>query len=210
MLPALQAKLLRFLEEKAFKRVGGSQDLRVNVRVIAATNRDLEKEVKGGRFREDLFYRLNVMPILLPTLRQRAEDIPALIDFYIESFNREFRKRVNGVEPETLDRLVAYAWPGNVRELRNAVERAMLLADGDRLSTGHFPILAHAASSLSEHVDLPAGGINLDRLEESLVQQALDRTNWNLTHASKLLGMNRDQIRYRIEKFGLERAEKTS
>ena len=205
MVPALQAKLLRFLEEKAFKRVGGSQDLRVNVRVIAATNRDLDKEVRAGRFREDLFYRLNVMPILLPSLRQRPEDIPSLVDFYIDAFNTEFRKRVTGVADAALERLVAYNWPGNVRELRNAVERAMLLADGDVLSMEHFPVLLHQGGSLTERIDLPAAGIDLDLLEQSLVRQALDRTGWNLTHASKLLGMNRDQIRYRIEKFGLER-----
>jgi two-component system response regulator AtoC len=210
MLPALQAKLLRFLEEKSFKRVGGSQDLRVNVRVIAATNRDLEKEVREGHFREDLFYRLNVMPIALPSLRQRPDDIPALLDFYVDTFNQEFRKRVTGIELNTLERLKAYPWPGNVRELRNAVERAMLLADGNELAAAHFPILAHSAGPLTEGVPLPTAGIDLEQLERSLVTQALQRTNWNLTHASKLLGMNRDQIRYRIEKFGLERPAASS
>lgn len=210
MLPALQAKLLRFLEEKAFKRVGGSDDIRVNVRVIAATNRDLDKEVRAGKFREDLFYRLNVMPITLPSLRDRPDDIPQLVDFYVDAFNQEFRKRVTGVEPDTLTQLLAYAWPGNVRELRNAVERAMLLVEGDRLSTPHFPILAHPGGALTEQVPLPSAGIDLEQLEQSLVRQALDRTSWNLTHASKLLGLNRDQIRYRIEKFGLERAAPAS
>jgi two-component system response regulator AtoC len=210
MVPALQAKLLRFLEEKSFKRVGGAEDIHVNVRVIAATNRELEKEVKAGRFREDLFYRLNVMPIQLPSLNERPDDIPQLIDFYIDNFNQEFRKRVTGVEPETLERLQTYGWPGNVRELRNAVERAMLLAEGDRLSTVHCPILSSPAGQLTTEVALPGVGINLEALEQSLVKQALDRTSWNLTHASKLLGLNRDQIRYRIEKFGLERTPPAS
>src|SRR5262249_40288302 len=126
MVPALQAKLLRFLEEKTFKRVGGSQDLHVDVRVIAATNRTLENEVRSGRFREDLYYRLNVVPILLPPLRQRVEDIPLLVNYYVDGYNSEFKKRVTRVARDAMARLEAYPWPGNIRELRNAVERAML------------------------------------------------------------------------------------
>ena len=121
MTPPLQAKLLRFLEEKAFRRVGGSADIRVDVRVVAATNRTLEDEVKAGRFREDLFYRLNVLPLKLPPLRAHLEDVPALVSFYVDLFNREFKKNVRGVSAETLKRLTTYGWPGNVRELRNAV-----------------------------------------------------------------------------------------
>ena len=138
MAPALQAKLLRFLEEKTFKRVGGVADIRVDVRVIAATNRTLEDEVKKGRFREDLYYRLNVLPIVLPPLRARAEDIPALVHFFVDSFNVEFRKRVRGVSDEAMRRLQAYGWPGNIRELRNVVERAMLLAEGDELTASQI------------------------------------------------------------------------
>ena len=126
MVPALQAKLLRFLEEKTFKRVGGSQDLRVDVRVIAATNRTLEDEVRKGHFREDLYYRLNVVPIVLPALRQRSDDIPLLVNYYIDNYNAEFRKRVTRIAPDAMSHLKVYPWPGNVRELRNAVERAML------------------------------------------------------------------------------------
>ena len=129
MVPLLQAKLLRFLEEKTFKRVGGSTDIKVDVRVVAATNRSLEEEVKKGHFREDLYYRLNVMAVRLPLLRERREDIPRLINHYIDLFNTEFRKKIRGVSPTTLTALTAYAWPGNVRELRNAVERAALLAE---------------------------------------------------------------------------------
>src|SRR5262249_19416470 len=125
MVPLLQAKLLRFLEEKAFKRVGGSADLNVDVRVIAATNRTLEDEVQAGKFRQDLYYRLNVVPIVLPPLRQRADDIPALLEHYVDSYNSEFKKRVSQIAPEAMERLVRHAWPGNVRELRNSVERAM-------------------------------------------------------------------------------------
>src|SRR4029077_13065858 len=157
MAPALQAKLLRFLEEKTFKRVGGVADIRVDVRVIAATNRSLEDEVKKGRFREDLYYRLNVLPIPLPPLRARAEDIPALVNYFVDAYNTEFRKRVRGVAAEAMLRLKAYGWPGNIRELRNAVERAMLLVEGDELTGDQFPTGTAAGGRLTEGVDLPAG-----------------------------------------------------
>src|SRR5581483_8190988 len=130
MAAVLQAKLLRFLEEKTFKRVGGNIDVKVDVRVIAATNRNLQEQVKEGKFREDLFYRLNVLPIMLPPLRERADDIPQLVNFYVDAYNTEFRKRVRGVEPAAMEALSRYPWPGNIRELRNVVERAMLLAEG--------------------------------------------------------------------------------
>ena len=139
MVPALQAKLLRFLEERTFRRVGGSADIHVDVRVIAATNRKLEEEVRQRRFREDLYYRLNVVPIALPALRERAKDIPLLLDYYVDSYNAEFKKRVEGIAPDAVARLQTYGWPGNVRELRNAVERAMLLGEGKILTHGGFP-----------------------------------------------------------------------
>jgi two-component system response regulator AtoC len=202
MTPPLQAKILRFLEEKAFRRVGGSADLRVDVRVIAATNRTLEDEVRAGRFREDLFYRLNVLPLKLPPLRAHLEDVPALVHFYIDGFNREFKKNIKGISPAALALLRSHGWPGNVRELRNVVERAMLLAAGDTLEPADFPIAS--ARNGSYVVELPAGGIVLENVERDLVRQALDRTGWNQTRAAKLLGLNRDQIHYRIEKFKLQ------
>jgi two-component system response regulator AtoC len=202
MVPALQAKLLRFLEEKAFKRVGGAHDIRVDVRVIAATNRNLEEQVKAGRFREDLYYRLNVLPIALPPLRAHLDDVPTLVAFYIDLFNREFRKSVRGASLPALKALREYRWPGNIREVRNAVERAMLLAEGSWLEPKHFPVLGAKAGS-SDPIGLPAEGVNLEELERSLVVQALERSHGNQTRAAALLGLNRDQIRYRIEKFGL-------
>jgi DNA-binding NtrC family response regulator len=208
MTPALQAKLLRFLEDKTFKRVGGVADIRVDVRVIAATNRNLDDEVKKGRFREDLYYRLNVLPILLPPLRARAEDVPSLVHYFVDAFNREFRKKVRGVTDEAMRRLQTYGWPGNIRELRNAVERAMLLVEGSELTADEFPV-ASGAPRLTEGVELPATGIDLEQLERSLVVQALERSRWNQTKAAGLLGLNRDQIRYRIEKFKLERPAAT-
>lgn len=205
MVPLLQAKLLRFLEEKSFKRVGGSQDVKVDVRVVAATNRSLQEEVKKNHFREDLFYRLNVMAVELPPLRDRKGDVPLLIAHYIDNFNTEFRKKIRGVSPTTMTALESYPWRGNVRELRNAVERAMLLADGNELNESHFPMLATGANELSSAMGLPIEGINLEGLERSLVVQALERSGWNQTKAATLLGLNRDQIRYRIEKFDLQK-----
>jgi len=208
MVPLLQAKLLRFLEEKSFKRVGGNADLHVDVRVVAATNRTLEDEVRQGKFREDLYYRLNVVPILLPPLRQRADDIPALLDFYLDAYNKEFKKRIRQIAPEARARLVKYPWPGNVRELRNAVERAMLLAEGEELVSADFQ-LGGERGRLNETVELPPSGVNIEELERSLVMQALERSQWNQTKAAALLGLNRDQIRYRIEKFKLEKGAAT-
>ena len=205
MVPLLQAKLLRFLEEKSFKRVGGSSDIKVDVRVIAATNRSLQDEVKKGHFREDLYYRLNVMAVPLPPLRDRRDDVPLLLNHYIDGFNSEFRKKVRGVSSGALRALQSYGWPGNVRELRNAVERAMLLSDGTELKEEHFPMLTAQESGFSAEVALPAAGVNLEALERSLVVQALERSGWNQTKAAVLLGLNRDQIRYRIEKFKLEK-----
>jgi len=204
MVPALQAKLLRVLEEKAFKRVGGTGDVRVDVRVIAATNRDLEEAVRQGRFREDLYYRLNVMQIVLPPLREHASDVPLLVDHYVRLFNLEFRKHARGVTPEAMALLEAYRWPGNIRELRNAVERAMLLAEGEWLTPDLLPVAASPGTA-TETMELPADGIKLETLERELVAQALRRTGGNQTRAAALLGLNRDQIRYRIEKFGLDK-----
>src|SRR5690606_21696957 len=169
MVPVLQSKLLRFLEEKAFKRVGGSQDIRVDVRVIAATNRVLAEQVKAGHFREDLFYRLNVLPIELPPLRAHLDDVPALVAFYVDVFNREFRKTVKGVSPAALRALQQYGWPGNIREVRNAVERAMLLTDGNWLEPVDFPLIGAGGVGVAHGILLPAEGVVLDDLERSLV-----------------------------------------
>jgi len=198
---ALQSKLLRFLEEKAFKRVGGLSDVRVDVRVIAATNRDLDEEVKAGKFREDLFYRLQVMPIMLPPLRARHGDVPLLAAYFIDRFNTEFRKKVRGLSPAATQLLEQYGWPGNVRELRNAIERAMLLTDGDRLEASDLTTLTRTVSPVQ--FKLPPEGVNIEEVERVLLVQALERSKGNQTQAAQLLGINRDQVRYRIEKFGL-------
>ena len=157
MAPGLQAKLLRFLEDKTFKRVGGSADIQVDVRVIAATNRNLEEHVRDGGFRKDLYYRLNVLPVKLPPLRDRTEDISVLTEFFVDGFNREFRKNALGVDPVALETLRRHTWPGNVRELRNALERAVLLVDGDYLTPDLFSLFEQT-SAASEDVQLPPTG----------------------------------------------------
>ena len=205
MTPGLQAKLLRFLEERTFKRVGGLNDIRVDVRVVAATNRDLEDEVKAGKFREDLFYRLQVMPVRLPPLRERVGDIRLLVAHYVDRYNREFRKHVRGLQPAAQAMLDQYRWPGNVRELRNAIERAMLLADNGLLGPEDFATLSRSTTATTFR--LPPEGVDLETVERQLVIQALERAGGNQTHAGHLLGINRDQVRYRIEKFGLTKPQ---
>ena len=148
-----------------------------------------------------------MLPIVLPPLRTRTDDIPALVHFFVDAYNREFRKRVRGVNAEAMRRLTTYGWPGNIRELRNAVERAMLLVEGDELTAEQFPLTARA-TRLTEGIDLPDGGIDLEQLERSLVIQALERSGWNQTKAATLLGLNRDHG-YRIEKFKLEKPAAT-
>ena len=202
MTPPVQAKLLRFLEERSFKRVGGEDDVHVDVRIIAATNRDLRKEVQEGRFREDLFYRLNVLPICMPSLRERKDDIPTLVRYYIERFNAQFGKNVQNVSVAALRLLCAYGWPGNIRELRNLVERAMLLVD-DRLFLEPDDFLMSDNGKTSATFSLPPEGVDIEKVERSLVVQALQRAGGNQTAAAKLLNLHRDQIRYRIKKFDL-------
>jgi two-component system response regulator AtoC len=204
----LQAKLLRFLEEKAFRRVGGSDDIRPDVRVVAATNRDLLDAVRDGRFREDLYYRIAVLQIPIPPLRERGDDIGLLSTYFVDRFNRAFHKRVGGLSRAAMAQLSGYDWPGNVRELRNVIERAMLLTENDMLETADLRLIGapqDASAVLHETgMVLPEGGIDLDALVRNLVAQALQRTNGNKTRAAALLRMTRDQIRYRVEKYHFE------
>jgi two-component system, NtrC family, response regulator AtoC len=202
--PGVQARLLRLLEENAFKRVGGSRDITADVRVIAATNRKLEELVKAGRFREELYARLSVLPIDLPALRTHREDVPSLISYYVDVYNPEFRKAVRGASLPALRALQGYGWPGNVRELRNAVELAMLRAESAWLEPCDFPVLGTNVQA-ANGILLPSEGVHLHELERSLVVQALERSAGNQTRAAALLGLNRDQMRYRIGKFSLTR-----
>jgi two-component system response regulator AtoC len=200
----LQAKLLRVLEEKAFRRVGGAKDIRVDVRVIAATNRDLKARVREGAFREDLYYRLRVLPIEMPALRERTGDLPLLVRAFLERYRAEFRKDVQRVSPAALARLSAYAWPGNVRELKNAVERAVLLSDGPSLEPEDFSAL-FAPDEAEGGLRLPADGLRFDQVERGLVAAALERSGNNKSRAARLLGKDRDWLRHRASKYGLDR-----
>lgn len=203
----LQAKLLRLVEQKSFRRIGGLKDIQVNVRIITATNKDLLKLKQEGKFREDLFYRINVSSIKIPPLRERPEDIPPLTKYFVQKDNEAFHKNVQKISKEVEDFLRNYDWPGNVRELKNIIERAMILGDGDTLLLEHLPIevLGQASDQVEmmEGIRIPPQGISLEKVEEALVGQALKMTSGNQTKAAKLLDISRDALRYRMQKFGL-------
>jgi transcriptional regulator with PAS, ATPase and Fis domain len=199
--PAVQVKLLRFLEERTFKRIGGLRDIHVDVRVIAAANSRLEEAVGTRSFREDLYYRLRVMQITLPPLRDRVGDIALLAGHFVNRYNEELGRTVSGVTTEALDMLERHDWPGNIRELRNVIERAMLLLDGDWIASQDLDIVH--LNDRPVRFQLPQQGLNLQDVERDLLIQALERTRGNQTRAGYLLGINRDQVRYRIEKFGI-------
>jgi len=200
----LQAKLLRFLEERTFRRVGGTTELSVDVRVIAATNRSIEDAIEMGEFRSDLMFRLNVIPIYLPPLRERGDDIRLLSQHFVTDFAREFRKPIISVEEAAYEKLYAYAWPGNVRELRNVLERAVLLSRTECIGPDDIVLgpLDAVTSTSGASLVLPAKGIDLRALENNLIRQALARSNNNQTQAAKLLRLSRDAFRYRLEKLG--------
>ena len=210
----LQAKLLRILEEKTFRSVGGTKDLSVDVRILAATNRNLEQAVQEGIFRKDLYYRLMVIPVEIPPLRERLEDIPLLIQHFIDRFNVEFRKKTHGITSDALDCCQQYGWPGNVRELRNVVERAMILENKEYLDLEDLPPAIRAAfenfdvsgstdRSGAAVFELPDGGYALRQMEEQMVRQALAKTDGNQSRAAKLLDISRDSLRYKMRKFGM-------
>ncbi|OGB94259.1 MAG: Fis family transcriptional regulator [candidate division NC10 bacterium RIFCSPLOWO2_02_FULL_66_22] len=208
----LQAKLLRLIEEKTFRRVGGMRDLRVDVRIIAATNRDLAKALEAGEFRKDLYYRLKVFPISLAPLREHPEDILPLAKHFIARFNREMRREILDLHPEAQACLTRYAWPGNVRELRNVLERAMILTGGEMLHLEHLP--PEVGAGPAEHPPVPQTspkavpaafpmeGVRLEEVERDLVRMALDATEGNQVRAARLLGISRDALRNRMKKFG--------
>ena len=201
----LQGMLLRFIEEKAFRRVGGTEDLTVDVRVIAATNRDLEEEVEADRFREDLYYRLGVVPIEIPPLRDRPSDIPLLAKHFVELYAGEFGKPVREIAAEAMELLTRHRWPGNVRELKNAMERAVLLAGGEEITADLLPAdVRGEPGGRDRPVELGPDGLDLEAVEESLVRQALRRADGNRTEAGRLLGLSRHQVRNRMEKYGVE------
>jgi len=206
--PGIQAKMLTLLEERTFRRVGGTRLLRLQARIVTATNRDLEQEVGAGRFRADLYYRLKVVPVEIPALAERREDILPLARYFLDGFRRELGVAVEGLSEAAEEALLRYSWPGNIRELRNALERAALLTRGPRIELRDLPpeVAGNAPGVSGASADMPAlppDGVDLEELERAWVQEALRRTGGNRSAAARLLGMNRDQIRYRIEKYGL-------
>jgi transcriptional regulator with GAF, ATPase, and Fis domain len=212
MSPAVQAKMLRVLEQREFLRLGGTRLQRADIRVIAATNRDLMSAIHRGEFREDLYYRLGVFEIALPPLRERPEDIIELADGFLDEIGQSVGRPAAGIARDARDQLMAYHWPGNVRELRNAIERAVILADGGYIRSEHLPVTAPrnaatAATELPGTAALPAGGVNLEAIERSLVVKALAQARHNKTRAAKLLGLTRAQLYTRIEKYGLAETE---
>ncbi len=202
--PAVQVKLLRVLQEKAFERVGGGETLRVDVRIIAATNRDLSAAMAEGRFREDLYYRLNVVPITLPSLRERREDIPLLVEHFLKKFDGQ--GRVVGLTPEASKLLTEYRWPGNVRELENAIERAVIICRQNRVTAEDLPpeVRDVAMPARRSGIKLPEGGVSLREVEKELIRQALDRAGGNQTAAARLLGISRHTLLYRLQKYGFK------
>ncbi len=211
MIPTVQAKLLRVLEEREFRRLGSTRILRADIRVIAATNRDLHAAMQRGEFREDLYYRLGVFEIALPPLRERLEDVLELADTFLEQIGETVGKPAAGIARDARDQLLGYTWPGNVRELRNAIERAVILADGGYIRSEHLPVTgARQTSAVAEPpgaAAFPPGGVNLEAIERSFVIKALRQARHNKTRAAKLLGLTRAQLYSRIEKYGLAEIE---
>jgi two-component system response regulator AtoC len=209
----MQAKLLRVLEGQSFRRVGGVKNINVDVRVIVASNRNLEEAVRSSKFRQDLYFRLAIIPVMLLPLRDHKEDISPLLDHFILQYNQKFRKNIQGLTKEAEEMLLNYDWPGNIRELRNAIERVMILAEGNRVAVKYLPIRISEGGALpvpvpfgeaNGGVHLPVNGISLYEVERELIRQALDQSRGNKTSAAKLLRITRDTLRYKVKKYNLE------
>jgi DNA-binding NtrC family response regulator len=202
--PGMQVKLLRVLQEREFERLGGNRTIKADVRVIAATNRDIERALKEGRFREDLYYRLNVVSVVIPPLRDRKEDVPVLVDFFIKKYSEENKKMISGISAETRDLLMRYAYPGNVRELENIVERAVVLAKQETITSADLPI--HVRTTASEG-DLSSGKLRgslnetLDTLERGILLEALKEAGGVQTRAAARLGISERMLRYKLKKY---------
>jgi transcriptional regulator with GAF, ATPase, and Fis domain len=213
--PALQVKLLRVLQERSFEPVGAAKSLQVNVRVIAATNKNLEENVRNGKFREDLFYRLNVIPIVLPALRERKVDIPLLLAHFIDHFNRTKNRKLSGISQAAIDCLSNYQWPGNIRELENLVERIAILKGFGMIEVHDLPVryqtatAAGATASENSSLAIPESGMDfntaVDQFENAILLQALEKTGWNRNQAALLLRLNRTTLVEKIKKKGLRR-----
>jgi len=202
----LQAKLLRVLEDQTFRRLGGLKDIKLDLRVIAATNKNLREAVKEGAFRQDLYFRLNVIQILIPPLRERVDDIAPMTKFFIDHYNRKFKRQIEGVTDAAARLLAAHDWPGNVRELRNAIERAMILEETAYITPASLPIAIsrpNGGAPAPAVVQIPADGLSLEENERHLLAQALEKTDGNQTQAARLLRITRDTLRDKMKKFNL-------
>jgi DNA-binding NtrC family response regulator len=206
--PATQVKLLRVLQEREFERLGGTKTIKVDVRLIAATNRDLRAALEQGTFREDLYYRLNVVPIDIAPLRERREDIPDLVNLFITRFAGDSGKSIESISPEAMQILVNYHWPGNVRELQNIVERACALAKGNVLQAADIHLDVRPAKAANGAGGFLPDGMTLEQWEDEMVQEALRRANGNKSQAARLLGLSRNALRYRLSKIGIADEEK--
>jgi two-component system NtrC family response regulator len=207
MAPSVQAKLLRVLQEREFQRLGGTRPLRADVRIVAATNRDLDAALARGEFRDDLYYRLRVFEIRLPALRDRRDDILPLAEAFLEEIGVVVGRRAAGISREALEALVTYRWPGNVRELRNALERATILCDGGLITVEHLPFGAGSPGRPDRSTTstaFPAEGINLDLLERDMIVKALQEARNNRSRAARLLGITRSQLYTRLQRHGLD------
>jgi two-component system response regulator AtoC len=208
----MQAKLLRVLEGQSFRRVGGVKNINVDVRVIVASNRNLEEAVRISKFRQDLYFRLAIIPVYLRPLREHKEDIPPLLDHFIRHYNQKFRKNIQGLTREAEELLMNYDWPGNIRELKNAIERVMILAESNRVAAKYLPIRISEGGMMpmplgqetNGGIQLPAGGTSLYDVEKELIRQALEQARGNKTAAARLLRITRDTLRYKVRKYGLE------
>jgi two-component system response regulator AtoC len=209
----MQAKLLRVLEGQPFRRVGGVKNITVDVRVIAATNRNLEEAVRASRFRQDLYFRLAIIPLHLRPLREHKEDIPPLLEHFILHYNQKFRKKIQGLTKEANNLLMHYDWPGNIRELKNAIERVMILAEDNLITVKYLPIriseggtmpVPMGEGSADGEIQLPVGGLSLYNIERELIRQALEQAGGNKTTAARLLQITRDTLRYKVKKYKLE------
>ncbi len=201
--PATQVKLLRVLQEREFERLGGTKTIKVDVRLIAATNRDLRAALEEGTFRQDLYYRLNVVPIDIPPLRDHKEDIPDLAKLFLDRFSRQAAKQFTGVSPEAMDMLIAFHWPGNVRELENIIERAVALSEGPVLRPSDIHLDAVRTKPASGTAPLIPEGQTLEQWEDEMIREALRRANGNKSQAARMLGLSRNALRYRLSKIGI-------
>ena len=209
----MQAKLLRVLEGQSFRRVGGVKNINVDVRVIVASNRNLEDAVRASRFRQDLYFRLAIIPLHLRPLREHKEDIAPLLEHFIRHYNEKFRKNIQGLTREAEELLMNYDWPGNIRELKNAIERVMILAEGNRIAAKHLPIRISEGGMMpvpmgdgktNGEIRMPPGGLSLYTVEKELIRQALDQARGNKTTAARLLHITRDTLRYKVKKYNLD------